>query len=159
MRPDRIVVGEVRRGEALDLVQSMLSGHAGSLSTVHANTPRDAAVRLETLCMMSDVGLPVHVARTQVASAINIVVNIARLGDGSRRVQVISEMLGLDEHNQYQFRDLFRFYPSGRDAEGRILGEMRPTGALPTFSDEPRSMGFGEHVRLSAELFPAAKEP
>lgn len=158
MRPDRIVVGEVRRGEALDLVQSMLSGHAGSLSTVHANTPRDAAIRLETLCMMSDVGLPVHVARTQVASAINLVVNIARLGDGSRRVQVISELLGLDEHNQYAFRDLFRFYPSGRDADGRILGEMRPTGELPTFAGEAHSMGFGDQVRLSGALFQAAKD-
>lgn len=153
MRPDRIVVGEVRRGEALDLIQSMLSGHAGSLSTVHANTPRDAAIRLETLCMMSDVGLPVHVARTQVASALHLVVNIARLGDGSRRVQAISEMIGLDEHNQYVFRDLFRFYAAGRDAEGRILGELRFTGHSPTFSGEAHSMGFGGQVKLTADLF------
>jgi pilus assembly protein CpaF len=95
MRPDRIVVGEIRRGEALDLIQSMLSGHAGSLTTVHANTPRDAAVRLETLCLMSDVGLPAHVARMQVAPALHVVVQIARYLDGSRRVQTISEMLGL----------------------------------------------------------------
>jgi pilus assembly protein CpaF len=153
MRPDRIVVGEVRRGEALDLIQSMLSGHAGSLSTVHANTPRDAAVRLETLCLMSDVGLPVHVARTQVASALNLVVNIARLGDGSRRVQAISEMLGLDDKGQYAFRDIFRFYAIGRDADGRILGEMRPTGELPTFAGEAHSMGFGELVKLTDDIF------
>jgi pilus assembly protein CpaF len=158
MRPDRIVVGEVRRGEALDLVQSMLSGHAGSLSTVHANTPRDAAVRLETLCMMSDVGLPVHVARTQVASALNLVVNIARLGDGSRRVQAISEMLGLDDRGNYQFRDLYRFYPSGRDGEGRIIGEIRATGEKPTFAEEAYAMGYGEQVKLTQNLFtqPAA---
>src|SRR5581483_9194563 len=95
MRPDRIIVGEVRRGEALDLVQSMLSGHAGSLTTVHASTPRDAAIRLETLCLMSDVSLPVHVARMQVASALHVVVQLARFADGSRRVQSIAEMTGL----------------------------------------------------------------
>ena len=154
MRPDRIVVGEVRRGEALDLIQSMISGHAGSLSTVHANTPRDAAIRLETLCMMSDVSLPVQVARTQVASALHVIVNIARLGDGSRRVQCISEALGLDDRNQYVFTDLFRFQAEGRDAEGRILGRMLPTGTTPTFAAEPRQLGYAERVRLTKPLFP-----
>lgn len=155
MRPDRIVVGEVRRGEALDLIQSMLSGHAGSLSTVHANTPRDAAIRLETLCMMSDVALPVQVARTQVASALHLVVNIARLGDGSRRVQSIAECLGLDDRNQYVFQELFRFQAAGRDDEGRILGALVTTGVKPTFSEEPYQLGYAERINLTKELFPA----
>ena len=132
----------------------MISGHAGSLSTVHANTPRDAAIRLETLCMMSDVSLPVQVARTQVASALHVIVNIARLGDGSRRVQCISEALGLDDRNQYVFTDLFRFQAEGRDAEGRILGRMLPTGTTPTFAAEPRQLGYAERVRLTKPLFP-----
>ncbi|MCE9603757.1 MAG: CpaF family protein [Planctomycetia bacterium] len=153
MRPDRIVVGEVRRGEALDLIQSMLSGHAGSLSTVHANTPRDAAIRLETLCMMSDVALPVHVARTQVASALHLVVNIARLSDGSRRVFCISEALGLDEQNQYRFQDIFRFQPSGRDAAGSIRGNLAYMGTRPTFAAEPELLGLGAEVKLTTELF------
>src|SRR5262249_17398435 len=109
MRPDRIVVGEIRRGEALDLIQAMISGHAGSLTTVHASTPRDAAIRLETLCLMSDVSLPIYVARAQLASAIQVVVQIGRFADGSRRVQTISELVGLTEEQSYQFQDLFRF--------------------------------------------------
>ena len=103
MRPDRIVVGEIRRGEALDLVQSMISGHAGSLTTVHATTAYDAAIRLETLSLMSDVALPVHVARTQVASAIQLVVQIGRFLDGSRKIRAISECLGLDDKGNYRF--------------------------------------------------------
>ncbi len=115
MRPDRIVVGEVRRGEALDLIQSMISGHSGSMTTVHATTARDAAVRLETLSLMSDISLPVHVARVQVASAMHLVLQIARLSDGSRRVQAITECRGLDETNNYRFADIFRFVAQGRD--------------------------------------------
>jgi pilus assembly protein CpaF len=153
MRPDRIVVGEVRRGEALDLIQSMLSGHAGSLTTVHASTPRDAAVRLETLCLMSDVSLPVQVSRMQVSSALHVVVQLARLGDGSRRVQKISEMLGLDEHGAYRTRDLFVFAATGTDAEGRVQGELRPTGARPTFADEPQSLGLAGMIDLTREMF------
>ncbi len=107
MRPDRIIVGEVRSGEALDLIQSMISGHAGSLSTIHANSARDALIRLETLSLMSDVNLPVHVARTQVAAAIDLVVQIARFTeDGSRKITQITEVCGADSDNQYQTRDL-----------------------------------------------------
>jgi pilus assembly protein CpaF len=157
MRPDRIVVGEIRRGEALDLIQSMLSGHAGSLSTVHATTPRDAATRLETLCLMNDVGLPLHVARTQVAAALNIVLCIARLSDGSRRVQAISEVLDLDDRGQYSFRDIFRFHAAGRDAEGKILGELRATGERPSFAEEPYTMGYDADVKLTADIFQRPK--
>jgi pilus assembly protein CpaF len=153
MRPDRIVVGEVRRGEALDLIQSMISGHAGSLTTVHANSPRDAASRLETLCLLSDAGLPVHVARAQVASAVHLVVQLTRLGDGSRRISAISECLGLDGQDRYQWRDLFRFAGRGLDVEGRVQGELIATGERPTFAAEPHQLGLAARVRLSAALF------
>lgn len=152
MRPDRIIVGEVRRGEALDLIQSMISGHAGSLTTVHANTPRDAARRLETLCLMNDAGLPVYVARTQVASALHIVLQLARLSDGSRRIQAISEACGLDDKEQYCWRDLFQFEAQGRDEEGRIQGHLHRK-ATPTFSQEPFQMGFGDRVKHTKHLF------
>jgi pilus assembly protein CpaF len=153
MRPDRIVVGEVRRGEALDLVQSMISGHSGSLTTVHATTPRDAAVRLETLCLMSDVAIPVHVARTQVASAVHLVIQISRMQDGSRRVRGITECLGLDGGNEYIFRDLYRFLAKGCDSEGNVIGELRPTGHCPSFAAEIDEMGLREQVHLTAALF------
>ena len=153
MRPDRIIVGEVRRGEALDLVQSMLSGHAGALSTVHANTPRDALIRLETLCLMSDVALPVYVARLQVASAIHLVVQIARYADGSRRIQAISEVLGLDEHQNYRVQDLYRFEAAGLDAQGKLQGQLAACGVRPTFAAEPWRMGFGDRVKLTQGMF------
>lgn len=153
MRPDRIIVGEVRRGEALDLVQSMISGHSGAMTTVHASTARDAAIRLETLSLMSDVSIPAHVARRQVASAVQLVVNIQRLGDGSRRIQTVSECLGTDAAGEYVFQDLFRFEAEGRDAAGRIVGTSKATGERPTFSDLPRQLGLMDHVRRTADLF------
>lgn len=156
MRPDRIVVGEVRRGEALDLVQSMISGHSGALSTVHANTPRDAAIRLETLSLMSDVSLPVHVARMQVASAIHLVVQLARLPDGSRRLMTVSECLGLDGDGHYRFQDIYRFAGAGRDSEGRILGRLVHTGVIPSFAVEIDALGYRAEVRLTNHLFPPA---
>lgn len=153
MRPDRIVVGEIRRGEALDLIQAMISGHSGALTTVHATTARDAATRLETLCLMSDVSLPIYVARAQVGSALQLILQIARFGDGSRRVQAISECMGLDAQNNYQFQDLYRFVARGRDADGRIEGELIPTGAKPTFSAEPFQMGYGDQVKQTSTMF------
>lgn len=155
MRPDRIIVGEVRRGEALDLIQSMISGHAGSLTTVHANTPRDAARRLETLCLMNDAELPVYVARAQVASAIHLVVQLSRYRDGSRRVKMISEALGLSDGNEYQWRDLFRFEAQGLDPDGRLRGELVATGQKPSFASEPAEMGLEDRVRLTSGLFSA----
>lgn len=153
MRPDRIIVGEVRRGEALDLIQSMISGHAGALTTVHANTARHAVSRLETLCLMSDTELPVYVARNQVASAIDIVVQLTRCSDGSRRVFAISQSLGLSEQEKYQWRDLFTFQSAGVDDEGRVLGELVATGEQPTFASEPYQMGLGGRVRAAENLF------
>lgn len=160
MRPDRIVVGEVRRGEALDLIQSMISGHTGALATVHANSPRESAVRLETLCLMSDVSLPVHVARMQTASALQLVIQIARMSDGSRRVQAISECLGLDPENNYIFKDLYRFQARGRDNDGRIVGELLSTSEIPSFWDEPEQFGIQDQVKLTAAKFTkSASEP
>ena len=155
MRPDRIVVGEVRRGEALDLVQSMITGHAGSLTTVHANTPRDAATRLETLCLMSDVVLPVYVARTQVASAINIVIQIERYSDGTRKIKTISEVLGLDSsaNNEYIIEKLYEFEADGVDENDVIQGELKETGKLPSFSEEPFKMGLGNRVKFARNQF------
>ena len=153
MRPDRIVVGEVRRGEALDLIQSMISGHEGALTTVHANTPVDSAVRLETLCMLSEVSLPVHVARVQVASAIQLVIQIARLGDGSRRVMTISECLGLNRNQEYVFNDIYRFRGEGRDAEGRIQGQLEWTGYRPVFADQLFQVGLDSEINLTGHVF------
>jgi pilus assembly protein CpaF len=154
MRPDRIVVGEVRGGEALDLVQSMISGHAGSLSTIHANTARDALIRLETLSLMSDVEIPVYVARAQVASAINLVVQLSRFPeDGSRKVTRITEACGLDEENRYQLHDLFVCRLRGKSPEGRLLAELEPTGELPTFSKEPYEQGLDGCIKLTKDLW------
>jgi pilus assembly protein CpaF len=134
MRPDRIVVGEVRRGEALDMIQSMLTGHDGAMSTVHASNPLLALVRLETLCLMSDTHMPVYVARAQVASAIQVIVQVNRFSDGSRRLSAISEVEALDENEKYRVRDLYRFHVDGRDADGKIRGRLAPTGRKSRYS-------------------------
>jgi pilus assembly protein CpaF len=154
MRPDRIIVGEVRGGEALDMVQAMLSGHSGSLSTVHANSARDAVIRLETLSLMSDVALPVYVARAQVASAIDLIVQLDRFSaDGSRKVTRITEVVGLFDNNQYELRDLFNLQLRGQDADGRLLGSLVPTGELPTFASQPFEHGLDRQLRHSRELW------
>ncbi|NLE37213.1 MAG: CpaF family protein [Pirellulaceae bacterium] len=154
MRPDRIIVGEVRSGEALDLVQSMISGHAGSLSTVHANSAQDALVRLETLSLMSDVEIPIYVARAQVASAINLIVQIARFSeDGSRKITRITEARGLGKDNHYDTCDLFVSRQVGRSPDGRLLAELEPTGQRPTFAADPFQQGMDELVKHSAPLW------
>jgi pilus assembly protein CpaF len=159
MRPDRIIVGEVRSGEALDLIQSMLSGHTGSLSTIHANTPHDALMRLETLSLMSNVDIPVYVARAQVASAIDLVVQIARFTeDGSRKVTRISEVLGLGEREQYELRDLFESRFQGRADDGRLMVELEPTGRRPTFCAAPYNEGCAHRIAQSAPLWLAPGE-
>lgn len=154
MRPDRIIVGEVRGGEALDLVQSMISGHAGSLSTVHANTPRDSLMRLETLSLMSDVDIPVYVARAQVGAAIHLVVQIARFTeDGSRRIVTISEVQGLDAQNNFILVDLFRSLFRGRDPQGRLIVTLEPTGIKPSFAREPVEKGLASWIAHSAAVW------
>lgn len=154
MRPDRIIVGEVRGGEALDMVQSMLSGHTGSLTTVHANSAQDATIRLETLSMMSSVEIPVHVARAQVASAIHLVVQLARYSeDGSRRITRISEIQGLDSAGQYQIKDLFGVKMKGKDKKGKLIAELQPTGEYPSFASEPYEHGMADRVEHSQPLW------
>jgi pilus assembly protein CpaF len=154
MRPDRIIVGEVRGGEALDMIQSMISGHAGSLTTVHASTPRDAMVRLETLSLMSDVEIPIYVARAQVASAIHLIVQLSRFSeDGSRRITRVTEACGLDKENTYTFRDLFVLKMQGKSRDGRVLADLKPTGALPTFSTEAYDQGMDDRIRLTGDLW------
>jgi pilus assembly protein CpaF len=156
MRPDRIIVGEVRGGEALDLIQSMISGHAGSLSTIHANTPLDALIRLETLSLMSDVQIPVYVARAQVASAIDLVVQLARFADdGSRKMTRVTEVLGLDDNTQYKTQDIFVSKMRGKTFEGRLIAELAATGQRPSFASEPFDQGLDDMVHLSKEVWAA----
>jgi pilus assembly protein CpaF len=154
MRPDRILVGEVRGGEALDMLQAMLSGHSGGLSTVHAATPRDALVRLETLSLMSDIELPVYVARAQVASAVHLVVQITRFPqDGSRRITRIAEIRGLSPDQQYELTDLFVLEMQGKSRDGRLTSSLQPTGAKPSFAKEPHQYGLTDLIHTTEALW------
>ncbi len=144
LRPDRIVVGEVRGGEAFHLMQAMNTGHGGSLATVHANTPTDTLRRLESLCLQSGIELPMVAVRAQVASAINIVIVCDRLQDGQRKTTHISEVLPLNEKGDYRTQDLFVFTPTHKDSEGRVHGYHAPTGLLPTFLDRLAAYGFAD---------------
>jgi pilus assembly protein CpaF len=151
MRPDRIVVGEVRGGECLDMLQAMNTGHDGSLSTVHANSPRDAIARLETLVLMAGMDLPLRAVREQVASAVNLIVHISRLRDGTRRVTHITEVQGM-EGDIVTLQDAFVFdYAAGIDASGRFLGKPIPTGVRPRFTDRFHELG----IRVSPHIFGA----
>jgi pilus assembly protein CpaF len=148
MRPDRIVVGEVRGGEALDMLQAMNTGHEGSLSTIHANTPRDALARLETMVMMSGMDLPSRAIREQVASAVHLIVQVSRLSDGSRKVVSVSEIQGM-EGNVIVMQDIFAYQQKGVGEGGKVLGQMQATGMVPKFIDRFNSAG----LHLPAEIF------
>ncbi len=149
LRPDRIIVGECRGGETLDMIQAMNSGHAGSMTTVHANSPKDALARVETLALLSKVELPLVALRAQVAGAIQVLIQADRLADGSRKVTYVSEVLPLDDAGRYVVQHLLVFEPAGRDAKGRILGAHRLTGVRPTFWDEVKAKGLdGRLVHL-----------
>jgi pilus assembly protein CpaF len=148
LRPDRIVVGEVRGGEAFHLVQAMNTGHGGSLATTHANTPRDTLRRIESLCLMSAVELPLVAVRAQVASALQVVVCCERLGDGSRKVTHIAEVLPLNEKGEYRTQDLFVFTPVAKGPKGETLGYHAPTGVVPTFLEKLRAEGFTDMDEL-----------
>jgi pilus assembly protein CpaF len=142
MRPDRILVGEVRDGAALDMLQAMNTGHDGSLTTVHANAPRDSLARLETMVLMAGIALPVRAIRDQVSSALDLIVQVARLKDGSRRVVAMTEVEGM-ESDVITLQDLFTFdYGAGRDANGRFLGRLRSTGLRPKFTEHLHDMGI-----------------
>ncbi|HOD05356.1 MAG TPA: CpaF family protein [Anaerolineaceae bacterium] len=150
MRPDRIVVGEVRGGEALDMLQAMNTGHDGSLTTLHANTARDAISRLETMCMMAGMDLPLKVLREQIAAAIDLIVQQSRLKDGSRKVTSITEVSGM-EGDTVTMTDIFKFEQTGMSSDGKVLGELRPTGIRPLFGPRLEAAGF----KLGPEVFGA----
>jgi pilus assembly protein CpaF len=154
MRPDRIIVGEVRGGEALDMLQAMNTGHEGSISTVHANSPRDVLSRLETMVLMAGMDLPLRAIREQIAAAIDVIVHQSRLKDGTRRITHVTEVAGM-EGEVITLQDIFLFdFGMGMDEHGRYLGQLKPTGIRPRFLDKltdygiyiPHSMFLGEEL-------------
>jgi pilus assembly protein CpaF len=157
MRPDRIVVGEVRGGETLDMLQAMNTGHDGSLSTVHSNSPRDAIARLETLVLMAGMDLPLRAIREQIAAAVDVVVQLSRLRDGSRRVTYVTEVQGM-EGQTVTLQDAFLFdYAAGMDANGKYLGKPISTGVRPRFTDKFDDMGIKISPRVFAPPEPRAR--
>ena len=150
MRPDRIVIGEVRGGEALDMLQAMNTGHDGSLTTIHANTPRDALARVENMVSMSGVSFPTKTLRAQIASAINIVIQIARMEDGHRRMVSLQEINGM-EGEIITMTELFRFERQGVDEHGKVIGRYRATGIIPAFYDHLKKRGIELDYRLFDE--------
>jgi pilus assembly protein CpaF len=153
MRPDRIIMGEVRGDEAFDMLQAMNTGHEGSMTTIHANTPRDALSRLESMVAMGNTNLPERTVRHQIASALTIVVQCARLSDGTRKVMNISEITGMDE-NVISMHDIFTFVKKGIGPNGNVLGAFRPTGIRPKFLERLRVSG----ILLPSELFESSME-
>ncbi len=148
MRPDRIIVGEVRTGEAFDMLQAMNTGHDGSLTTAHANTPRDALSRIENMVLMANLELPVRAIREQIASAINMIVQVARLRDGSRRVTHVTEVVGM-EGEMITLQDIFLFRQQGVNQQGRVIGALMPTGLRPRCIDRFEQEG----IFLPPDLF------
>ncbi|NUQ56189.1 MAG: CpaF family protein, partial [Dehalococcoidia bacterium] len=152
MRPDRIVVGECRAGEALDMLQAMNTGHDGSLTTIHANTPRDCISRLETLCMMAGMNLPTKAIREQIASAVHIIIQQSRLSDGSRKVTYITEVTGI-QGDTVSLQDVFVYKQEGLDKRRKVVGRYVPTGFIPKFVETMESKG----LKVPRNLFVAAK--
>jgi pilus assembly protein CpaF len=148
MRPDRIIVGECRGGEALDMLQAMNTGHDGSLTTLHANSPRDAISRMETMVLMAGMDLPLKVVRQQISSAVDLIIQQTRLKDGSRKVTAITEVVGM-EGDIVVLTDIFKFEQTGLGENGKILGELKATGIRPIFSPRLEAAGF----KLSGEIF------
>lgn len=148
MRPDRIVVGEVRGGEVLDMLQAMNTGHDGSLSTIHANTPRDALTRLETMVLMAGIGIPERALREWICSALDLIVQLTRMSDGTRKVIAVSEIVGM-EGNVITMQDIFVFEKEGINEQGVVLGRYKATGIRPKFSERLAQAG----IPLPAELF------
>jgi pilus assembly protein CpaF len=148
MRPDRIIVGEVRGEEAVDMLQAMNTGHEGSLTTIHANSPRDALTRLETMIAMAELNLPERAVRQQIASAIHVIVQVSRLPDGSRKIMSVSEVTGM-EGPIITTQDLFVFDRSGFDENNRVAGKFRPTGIRPKLTERLESCG----IRFSLDAF------
>jgi pilus assembly protein CpaF len=153
MRPDRIIVGEVRGEEALDMLQAMNTGHDGSLTTIHANSPRDALARLETMVSMANLSLPDRAMRQQIASAINVVVQVSRLSDGTRKILSLSEVVGM-EGDVVTMQDIFVFERVGIGERGRVLGRFRPTGIRPKFAERLKYLG----IHLPATMFDSVSD-
>ena len=153
MRPERIVVGECRGGEALDMLQAMNTGHDGSMTTLHANSPRDGLARLETLVLMAGVDLPVRAIRQQIAGAINLVVQLSRLRDGSRKVVAITEIVGM-EQDVITMQDIFIMEQRGATKEGKVIADFHPTGIRPKILDRMFAQGIPLPKEITA-LFPA----
>jgi pilus assembly protein CpaF len=156
MRPDRIIVGEVRGAEAVDMLQAMNTGHDGSLTTLHANSPRDALSRLETMISMAGLRLPEKGMRQQIASAIDIIVQVARLADGTRKIVNISEIVGM-EGEVITMQDLFLFEREGMDADGNVAGRFRATGIRPRCADRLQQYGIDLAGTLFSEIDPRLK--
>jgi len=148
MRPERIIVGEVRGGEALDMLQAMNTGHDGSLTTIHANTPRDAIARVENMVSMTGIKFPIKALRTQIASAVDVVIQVARLEDGKRKITSIQEINGM-EGEVVTMSELFRFEREGLDENNNVIGELRPTGIVPGFYRELKRKG----IEIPIEVF------
>ncbi len=148
MRPDRIVIGECRGGEALDMLQAMNTGHDGSLTTIHANSPRDALSRLETLIMMAGMDLPIKIVRQQISSAVDLIVQQSRLKDGARKITAITEVAGM-EGDTVVMSDIYKFDQTGMDADGKVLGQLKATGIRPLFGPRLEAAGF----KLTPEVF------
>jgi pilus assembly protein CpaF len=148
MRPDRIIVGEVRGEEALDMLQAMNTGHDGSLTTIHANTPRDALYRLDTMVAMANLNIPDRAVRQQTASAINLIVQVSRMADGTRKVTSISEITGM-EQDVITMQEIYRFERTGLTGEGKVTGRFRATGVRPKCAERLESMG----IRLPVDMF------
>ena len=148
MRPDRIIVGEVRGGEALDMLQAMNTGHEGSLTTVHANTPRDALARLETMILMAGTNLPNRAMREQISSALDLIIQASRLSDGSRRIISVTEVTGM-EGEVVTTQEIYRFRRRGISPEGKIVGQFEATGVRPAFTERLRVSG----VELPSRMF------
>jgi pilus assembly protein CpaF len=142
MRPDRILVGECRGGEALDMLQAMNTGHEGSMTTTHANSPREAVARLETLCLMAGLDLPAKTIREQIATSVDVIIQQTRFSDGSRRVTSISEIVGMDSDGDLELHEIFGYVRTGTGPGGKVLGEHRASGYMPTFLDEFITMGL-----------------
>jgi pilus assembly protein CpaF len=153
MRPDRIIVGEVRGEEAFDMLQAMNTGHEGSLTTIHANTPRDALSRVENMVSMANLNIPERAVRHQIASAIHVVVQVSRLSDGTRKVVSISEVMGMADE-QIMMQELFEFERTGTDEGGKVRGTFRATGLRPVYYDRLATSG----ARLRPSLFESRVE-
>jgi pilus assembly protein CpaF len=148
MRPDRIIVGEVRGGEVLDMLQAMNTGHDGSLTTVHANSPRDALMRLETMVAMAGLNITGESLKRYIASALDVIIQVSRLSDGSRKILSIQEVIGM-EGDTVTMQEIFRFKQTGLDEDRNVLGFFSSTGIRPKFSDRLEAMG----ISLDGDIF------